>query len=74
MTSHRSRAASKTVVGELKKAADEKTGQSAGLARSSGPEPAMKYHCHNAIRGGHEAGWREEGASHHETAGIAHFV
>jgi hypothetical protein len=30
------------VVGELKKAAEEKAGQSAGFARSSGPEPTMK--------------------------------
>ncbi len=30
------------VVGELKMAADEKTGQSEGVARSSGPEPTMK--------------------------------
>jgi diacylglycerol O-acyltransferase len=30
------------VVGELKKAAEEKTGRSAGLARSSVPEPTMK--------------------------------
>jgi len=30
------------VVGELKKAAEEKTGQSAGLARSSGPKPTLK--------------------------------
>src|SRR5689334_16252151 len=30
------------VVGELKMAADEKTGQSEGIARSSGPEPTVK--------------------------------
>ncbi|AFC44404.1 hypothetical protein OCO_31970 [Mycobacterium intracellulare MOTT-02] len=60
------------VVGELKIAADEKAGQSAGLSRPSEPEPTMNGTATTQFAGA-EAGWPDRGLAP-RNAGIAHFL